>query len=106
MTYNGSVFAMTPYLQRVALMLSIAWTVFGQTQRPDATTTAFFNRYCTGCHNAKLKTAGLVIDTSSLTNVPANGELWEKVDFKLRTGAMPPAGMPRPDQAAYDATAN
>jgi hypothetical protein len=105
MTYNGSDFAMTLYLQRVALMLSIAWTAFGQTQRPDAAPAAFFNRYCTGCHNAKLKTAGMVIDTTSLSNVAANAELWEKVDLKLRTNAMPPAGLPHPDQAAYDATA-
>jgi hypothetical protein len=73
--------------------------------RPEAAPTAFFTRYCTGCHNAKLKTAGLVIDTGALTNVPAQAELWEKVDIKLRTGAMPPAGMPRPDPAGYDSTA-
>ena len=86
-------------------MLSIAWTVFGQTQGPEASPAAFFNRYCTGCHNAKLKTAGVVIDTTSLTNVAANAELWEKVDLKLRTSAMPPAGLPHPDQSAYDSTA-
>ena len=31
--------------------------------------------------------------------------VWEKVVRKLRTGAMPPAGMPRPDKAAYDSFA-
>jgi mono/diheme cytochrome c family protein len=104
--YNGTV-AMTPYLQRVALIVSIAcWPAIAQVAaRPEAAPTAFFTRYCTGCHNAKLKTAGLVIDTNALTNVPEYAELWEKVDTKLRTGAMPPAGMPRPDQAGYDATA-
>ena len=29
--------------------------------------------------------------------------MWEKVVGKLRTGAMPPAGMPRPDAATHDA---
>lgn len=95
--------AMTPYLQRLALIASIACgTVAAQDQ---AAPTAFFTHYCTTCHNAKLKTAGLVIDTAALTDVPAHAELWEKVDTKLRTGAMPPAGMPRPDEAAHDATA-
>jgi mono/diheme cytochrome c family protein len=35
----------------------------------------------------------------------ANAPLWEKVIRKLRTGAMPPAGMPRPDEATYNAVA-
>src|SRR4051812_12596931 len=101
---------MTPYLQRFALISSIACfaaaaPVAAQSARPEAAPTTFFTRYCTGCHNAKLKTAGLVIDTAALTDVPAHAELWEKVDAKLRTGAMPPAGMPRPDQAGSNATA-
>ena len=33
---------------------------------------------------------------------PRATETWEKVLVKLRTGAMPPAGVPRPDRAAYD----
>jgi hypothetical protein len=39
----------------------------------------------------------------NLSAVAANGEMWEKVIRKLRAGAMPPAGMPRPDAAAHDA---
>ena len=35
-----------------------------------------------------------------LAKIPADAETWEKVIVKLRTGAMPPAGMPRPDAAA------
>ena len=37
--------------------------------------------------------------------MPEGAETWEKVIGKLRTGAMPPAGMPRPDKATYDAFA-
>ena len=44
--------------------------------------------------------------TLDIENAPAHAETWEKVVRKLRTGAMPPAGMPRPDEAAYDALAS
>ena len=33
-----------------------------------------------------------------MTNIPAGAETWEKVIHKLSLGAMPPQGMPRPDQ--------
>ena len=63
------------------------------------------DRYCVTCHNEKLKTAGLMLDKADVGNVPAGAEVWEKVIRKLRTSAMPPAGMPRPDQATYDSFA-
>ena len=34
---------------------------------------------------------------SDLSHLPSGAETWEKVIRKLRTGAMPPQGMPRPD---------
>ncbi|HKE83247.1 MAG TPA: DUF1592 domain-containing protein [Vicinamibacterales bacterium] len=64
-----------------------------------------FTQYCVTCHNARLKTAGLVIDPASLSDVGAGAEMWEKVVRKLRTSAMPPAGAPRPDKPTYDAVA-
>src|SRR5262249_26203093 len=66
---------------------------------------AVFTKYCVTCHNAKLKTGGLALDPSELTHVSTNAETWEKVIQKLRTNSMPPAGLPRPDQATYDSTA-
>jgi hypothetical protein len=39
-------------------------------------------------------------------NVADAPEQWEKVVRKLRTSAMPPAGMPRPDPATYAAVAS
>ena len=74
---------------------------FGQTPAPSAV----FTQYCVTCHNSRLKTAGLVLDPGELTHVSSNAEVWEKVVRKLRTNAMPPAGMPRPDQATYDSVA-
>src|SRR5712691_11380043 len=64
---------------------------------------ALLNKYCVTCHNERLRTAGLTLDKANLEDVGGNAEVWEKVLRKVRTGAMPPAGMPRPDQATFDA---
>ena len=70
----------------------------------EATTTparALLDRYCVACHNERLQTAGLELDTADVTDVSADPALWEKVVRKLRAGAMPPAPRPRPDEATY-----
>ena len=69
----------------------------------DSPVRATVNRYCLACHNDKLKTAGLALDAISSENVDRRPEAWEKVVRKLRARHMPPAGMPRPDEATYDA---
>jgi len=69
------------------------------------TPTQVVSRYCVTCHNAKFKTGGLVLDPAGAANPGANAEIWEKVVRKLRTNAMPPAGMPRPEEATYESTA-
>ena len=63
---------------------------------------ALLDRYCVTCHNEKLQTAGLTLDTMDLANVGTGAEVWEKVVKKLRAGAMPPVGRPRPDKATHD----
>src|SRR5713101_154815 len=55
---------------------------------------AVFDTYCVTCHNQRLKTAGLTLDTLDVTNPAANAEVWEKVIAKLRQASMPPPGMP------------
>ena len=83
-----------------------AATLWGQIAPPAATSPrAFFDSYCITCHNQKLRTAGLALDALDVTNPGANAEVWERVTGKLRAGSMPPAGMPRPDAAAYRAVA-
>jgi hypothetical protein len=71
----------------------------------STTPAAVFTKYCVVCHNAKLKTGGFVLDTGELEHVGDHAEMWEKVVQKLRTQAMPPARMPRPDEATYNSTA-
>ena len=64
---------------------------------------AVLQRYCFACHNERTRVAGLALDTLDLARAGENPEVWEQVVRKLRTGAMPPTGRPRPDQATYDA---
>jgi hypothetical protein len=63
---------------------------------------AVLAKYCFGCHNAKLKSGGLALSTLDLANLSKDPNDWEKVIRKLRTGAMPPVGMPRPDRAVAE----
>ena len=72
---------------------------------PASSQRALLNRYCVTCHNEKVKTAGLMLDKMDVEHVGEGAEVWEKVVRKLRAGAMPPAGMPRPDKATYDSFA-
>src|SRR5258706_11339097 len=60
------------------------------------------DKYCVTCHNEKLKTGGLTLDTLDLAAVGAHPEIGEKLVRKLRSGMMPPLGRPRPDQKTYD----
>ncbi len=59
------------------------------------------NQYCVTCHNETLKTAGLMLDTLDTTHIPEDAPQWEKVLRKLQNRAMPPAGMPRPEENTY-----
>ena len=76
------------------------------------------DRYCVACHNervvqgrggaasplaAQLRAVGLTLDTLDLSNVGRDPDIWERVVRKLRAGAMPPAGRPRPDAEMRDA---
>jgi hypothetical protein len=66
---------------------------------PSVEPRAMLDKYCVTCHNQRLRTAGLTLDTMNLDRVGDNAETWEKVLRKLHGGMMPPQGMPRPDDA-------
>lgn len=78
---------------------------FAQQDSPSAQQ-AVISKYCITCHSAKLRAGGLSLQDADLSNVPAAAETWEKVIRKLRTGSMPPQGMPRPDAATVNALAS
>jgi len=54
----------------------------------------FLQKYCLGCHNKTVRTAGLALENPT-------AEDREKVLAKLHAGSMPPPGNPRPDRSAY-----
>src|ERR1700733_13817797 len=64
--------------------------------------TALLNKYCVACHSEKARTAGLVLEKRDLSAVAQDAQVWEKVVRKLHAGAMPPMGLPRPDNADAD----
>ena len=104
---------------RMAVVLAIAVWLAGvsstspraQAQPDTPTRTAALERtltqYCATCHNQSNRTtataSGVYLDHADFNRLVENGAMWEKVIRKLRAGAMPPAGMPRPDAAAQDA---
>ena len=71
---------------------------------PTLSPRAVLDRYCVTCHNERLRTAGLALDTVDPERVGDNAEVWEKVVRKLRTGMMPPSPRRRPDAATYAST--
>src|SRR5438477_1101409 len=94
----------------LAVMLAVL-TVSGQQApaskpavAPDVTPQrALLDQYCVTCHNAKTKTANLLLDQLDVAHLREHAEIGEKVVRKLRAGMMPPKGMKRPDQATMDA---
>jgi hypothetical protein len=64
---------------------------------------ALLDKYCVTCHSDRAKTGDLTLEKIDPANAAANAEIWEKVIRKLRVGAMPPAGMPKPSQADVNA---
>jgi len=116
---GGAVADATRRVRGVSIAISFAILVpgvgFGQTSKaqspsnvsgPASSPRAVLDKYCVTCHNQKLRTAGLTLDKLDPAHVAGNEERWEKVVGKLRSGTMPPAGMPRPDVATYHSTAS
>jgi mono/diheme cytochrome c family protein len=101
----------------VLIIGAICFTASGfQTPAPTASGSAvsagaltpareMVTKYCVSCHNQRLKTANLALDGADAVQVFNSAETWEKVIVKLRSRSMPPPGIPRPDNATYDAVA-
>src|SRR5882724_10778252 len=94
------------YAVGAACLALSAVAAFGfQQNAPAASLTPageLVNKYCVSCHNQRLKTANLTLDRVDAEHVANSAEAWEKVIVKLRSRAMPPPGLPRPDNATYD----
>ncbi|HUK37302.1 MAG TPA: DUF1592 domain-containing protein, partial [Vicinamibacterales bacterium] len=73
-----------------------------RTAADPAAQRAIVNQFCVPCHNARLKTAGLLLDQLDLEQLGSHSDIGEKVVRKLRAGLMPPTGNRRPDPAAME----
>ncbi|HKB96183.1 MAG TPA: DUF1587 domain-containing protein, partial [Rhizomicrobium sp.] len=60
-------------------------------------------QYCTGCHNDKLKTAGMSVVPLDANNLQANQATWEKILRRVSLGEMPLRGAPRPPKEKLQA---
>ena len=67
---------------------------------------ALLDKYCVGCHNARVQNGKMRLDNADVSKVGDHGETWERVVRKIRGGVMPPPGAPRPDKVAYDGMAS
>ena len=64
---------------------------------------SYFQAYCVTCHSGPYAKAGLEIDKLDTAHVEKDADKWEKAVRMLRSGMMPKAGEPRPDQKTYEA---
>jgi hypothetical protein len=87
----------------VAAMAQAAAPAQSQASDPLLSPRAVLDQYRLTCHNQKQKTAGLMLDKLDLASVSEHAEQWKKVVRQLRVGMMPPAGLPRPNAATYEA---
>jgi len=88
--------------------ISARQTQPGPAQAIPATLTAtrdLLNNYCVTCHNERLRTGGLALDSLDVATPDAHADVWERVVARLRAGSMPPPGSPRPDPATYQRVA-
>jgi hypothetical protein len=73
------------------LLLASVPSTFENTVQPVLTKT------CTPCHNVALASGGMVIAPfTKASSIAENREAWQAILQKLRSGEMPPAGVPRP----------
>ena len=101
-------------MTRLMPLVMLVWLVIGgvfassvQAARPQqssdqvfaapSSTRTVLGRYCVACHNEGARVGGLVLEHIDVNDVGGGAATWERVIRKLRTGAMPPAGRPRPD---------
>ena len=96
---------MKRYLIRGVCCAISGLTAFAFQAPPASPARELVTAYCISCHNSKLKTGGLALDSIDTDHVANAAETWEKVIAKLRSRVMPPVGVRRPDNATYDKVA-
>ena len=90
-----------------ASLSSVAFTTSQSAQSASATSAsdaqlATIKQYCAGCHNDRMKAAGVSFDGLTADSIGQRAEVFEKAVRKLRGRVMPPPGARQPDGAAVD----
>jgi len=96
------------------LLVGLAAAFYASSQSPPSrahtadgpSPRALVEQYCAGCHNPQAKVAGLSLQDLDFNHVGSHAGLWEKVLRKVRTGQMPPPGLPHPDAPTVSAFVN
>ena len=92
-------------------LAAVAGQVSSSAQQPGAVPVAttpareLVAGYCVSCHNERAKAGGFSLEAADAVQVSRSTDAWEKVVVKLRSRAMPPPGLRRPDNATYDRVA-
>lgn len=73
--------------------------VFAKIKTP-AGRTEFVQTFCVSCHNARAKTAGLVLESVGTDKLVDHDVIWEKVIKRLGVGEMPPRNAARRPDAS------
>ena len=66
---------------------------------PALSVKATMDRYCLGCHSARVRAGGLDVAALDLAAPTRATDVWERIARSVRSGLMPPAGAAQPDAA-------
>jgi cytochrome c5 len=91
--------AQAPAARPATSAAQAAPTSAGAVAEPGKQFRTVVNQYCVACHNQRLKSGGLTLDTQDMSRLAQDADVWEKVIKKVRAGVMPPDGVRKPDAA-------
>ncbi len=84
----------------VVIVLGLAVWPAPSANPPTPSRQVFLDRYCVTCHNQQAHVANLILQKSDPDHPGSDPAIWEKVIRKVEGGEMPPAGLPRGDEAS------
>ncbi|QDU39340.1 hypothetical protein Mal4_36810 [Maioricimonas rarisocia] len=86
------------------LLYSLSTAAIEPAADPSAAPTlqTFVQAHCLDCHTGSDASGDLDLETTLAHEVVSRPEVWERVVRKLAARQMPPADMPRPDEAEYE----
>jgi mono/diheme cytochrome c family protein len=80
----------------IQLILLSLLAAAGLAAQSAASAQSLLGTYCQGCHNESNRSGGVSVEGLRAAAISGAGMTWEKILRKVRTGEMPPLGLPRP----------